>query len=179
MRAGADPEPFALPGGYTLSLGERPASVAAYEDPQETRFWLNFPQKEAIASDLVVAAVGITARDELAVAAGLERSSAGGVVIDETCAASAENVWAIGEVASFDGICMGLVAPANAMAEVVADRLCGGEASFEGFDTAAKLKLAGMDVASFGDTLGTSPHALEVTFADAFAKHLSEAGGHR
>ncbi|WP_146340934.1 nitrite reductase large subunit NirB [Nesterenkonia sp. NBAIMH1] len=155
--------------GYTLSLGERPASVAESDDPQQTRFWLHFPQKEAIASDLVVAAIGITARDELAVAAGLERSSAGGVVIDETCAASAENVWAIGEVASFDGICMGLVAPANAMAEVVADRLCGGEASFEGFDTAAKLKLAGMDVASFGDTLGTSPHALEVTFADAFA----------
>ncbi|MGC8045269.1 hypothetical protein ACP3WJ_24230, partial [Salmonella enterica] len=52
------------------------------------------------------------------------------------------------------------------MAEVVADRLAGGAAEFDGFDTAAKLKLAGMDVASFGDGFAETDGALEVVYAD-------------
>ena len=65
------------------------------------------------------------------------------LVIDEACRTSAEHVWAIGEVASWNGECLGLVAPANTMAEIVADRLAGGRSSFDGFDTATKLKLSG------------------------------------
>ncbi|WP_147103151.1 nitrite reductase large subunit NirB [Nesterenkonia populi] len=155
--------------GYALRMGERPASLSVNEDTSSAKHTLSFKTGDDVPADLVVAAIGITARDELGREAGLGLSSRGGITIDETCSTSAQHVWAIGEVANFEGICMGLVAPANAMAEVVADRLCGGEASFEGFDTAAKLKLAGMDVASFGDTLGTTPGALEVTFADAVA----------
>ena len=45
----------------------------------------------------------------------------------------------------------GLVAPGYAMAEVVADRLLGGAAEFPGADMSTKLKLLGVDVASFGD----------------------------
>ena len=37
------------------------------------------------------------------------------------------------------------------MAEIVADRLHGGTADFPGVDPATKLKLSGVDVASFGD----------------------------
>src|SRR5690606_2249328 len=77
-----------------------------------------------------------------------------------------ESVWAIGEVASFGGVCTGLVAPANAMAEVVADRLLGGVAEFTSVDDATKLKLSGVDVASFGDALATTENALEIVYAD-------------
>lgn len=52
------------------------------------------------------------------------------------------------------------------MAEVVADRLVDGAATFPGADTAAKLKLLGVDVASFGDAHGTTPGCLDVTFTD-------------
>ncbi|WBL20576.1 nitrite reductase large subunit NirB [Citricoccus sp. NR2] len=162
--------------GFHLHMGERPASLAVAEPAfpdgaaiPGCRYSLQFSESEDVAADLVVAAIGISARDELAVAAGLRCADSGGVVIDQQCATSAVGVWAIGEVASFQGTCMGLVAPANAMAEVVADRICGGEAVFEGFDTAAKLKLAGMDVASFGDCFAQTPGALEVVFADAVA----------
>ncbi|TLP77071.1 nitrite reductase large subunit NirB [Nesterenkonia sphaerica] len=151
--------------GYHLQLGERPVALRS-NAAGRYGYTLEFQHSDSLPCDLVVAAVGITARDELARAAGLRVGASGGVVIDETCLTSAPHVWAIGEVASFEDTCMGLVAPANAMAEVVADRLCGGQASFEGFDTAAKLKLAGMDVASFGDTFGETPGALEVVYAD-------------
>jgi nitrite reductase (NADH) large subunit len=90
----------------------------------------------------------------------------GGIVIDENCATDVEHIWAIGEVANFGGLCVGLVAPANTMAEIVADRLHGGDATFTGFDTATKLKLSGVDVASFGDAFAKTPGALEIVYAD-------------
>nr|WP_307833805.1 nitrite reductase large subunit NirB [Sinomonas cellulolyticus] len=149
-----------------------------------------------VAADLVVVAIGVRPRDELIRSAldaqsGLDGQSAlhteeesaaqgrpdqaqatfelgprGGVVIDEACATGAPHVWAIGEVASFGGMCLGLVAPANTMAEIVADRLHGGDAAFPGFDTATKLKLSGVDVASFGDAFAAEPGALEIVYAD-------------
>ncbi|NLS10524.1 FAD-dependent oxidoreductase [Nesterenkonia sp. MY13] len=151
--------------GYHLQMGERPQALRINQGGT-FGYTLEFSTNADLPCDLVVAAIGISARDELAREGGLQIAEGGGVVIDEKCQTSAEGVWAIGEVASYQGICMGLVAPANAMAEVVADRLCEGEASFTGFDTAAKLKLAGMDVASFGDTFGETSEALEVVYAD-------------
>lgn len=52
------------------------------------------------------------------------------------------------------------------MAEVVADRLNGGQALFPGIDDATKLQLSGVEVASFGDAFGTGESALEVVYAD-------------
>lgn len=150
--------------GYHLRLGERPTAWDAESG------LLRFEHSEDLAVDLVVAATGIVPRDELARDLEGEQLLApgprGGVEIDDTCATSVPGVWAIGEVASFGGECMGLVAPANTMAEIVVDRLCGGQGLFPGFDTAAKLKLSGVDVASFGDGLAQSPAALEVVYAD-------------
>ena len=79
-------------------------------------------------------------------------------------------VHAIGEVACIDGRTWGLVGPGNVMAEVVADRLHGGTATFPGADTSTKLKLLGVDVASFGDAFATTPGALEVVYADPVAR---------
>lgn len=75
-------------------------------------------------------------------------------------------IWAIGEVASFDGTCVGLVAPANAMAEVVAAQLTGGDDEFTEIDDATKLKLHGLDVASFGDSLSRKSGTLDVVMSD-------------
>ncbi|MET7705565.1 nitrite reductase large subunit NirB [Micromonospora sp. NPDC005413] len=119
-----------------------------------------------IETDLVVVAAGIRPRDQLARAAGLPLGPRGGVLVDATCRSADERIWAIGECAAVDGTCHGLVAPGYATAEVVADRLVGGAATFPGADTATKLKLLGVDVASFGDAHGTTPGCLDVTFTD-------------
>ncbi|WP_122262642.1 nitrite reductase large subunit NirB [Ornithinimicrobium cerasi] len=119
-----------------------------------------------VAADVVVLSVGIRPRDELARAAGLSLGERGGVLVDGTCATSVAHVWAVGEVAAVDGRCIGLVAPANAMAEVVADRIWGGSAVFPGVDDATRLKLAGIDVASFGDAFARTEGSLEVVYAD-------------
>ena len=77
------------------------------------------------------------------------------------------NIYAVGEVAAIDGRCYGLVGPGYTSAEVVADRLLGGGAEFPEADMSTKLKLLGVDVASFGDALGRTPDCLEVVVNDA------------
>ncbi|MFG1897207.1 nitrite reductase large subunit NirB [Micromonospora zamorensis] len=117
-------------------------------------------------AELVVVAAGIRPRDQLARDAELPLGPRGGVLVDATCRSADERIWAIGECAAVDGTCHGLVAPGYATAEVVADRLVGGAATFPGADTATKLKLLGVDVASFGDAHGVTPGCLDVTFTD-------------
>ena len=120
-------------------------------------------------ADVVVFATGVRPRDELGRAAGLAVGERGGVVVDDSCRTSVPGVWAIGEVACIEGRVWGLVAPGYAMAEIVADRLLGGEATFPGADSSTKLKLLGVDVASFGDAFGTTEGALDIVYADPVA----------
>ena len=117
-------------------------------------------------ADVVVVAAGVRPRDELARAAGLPIGPRGGVVVDDTCLTDDPDVSAVGEVACIRGACIGLVAPGYTMAEVTVDRLLGGGAVYPGADTATRLKLAGVDVASFGDAFARTPGALEVVWAD-------------
>jgi nitrite reductase (NADH) large subunit len=117
-------------------------------------------------ADIIVVAAGVRPRDELARQAGLAVGARGGIVVDEACRTAEPDVYAIGECAEIDGRCYGLVAPGYAMAEVVADRLLGGSAVFPGADTSTKLKLLGVDVASFGDAVAPPKDALDVTYVD-------------
>ena len=69
-------------------------------------------------------------------------------------------------MAAIEGRCYGLVGPGYTSAEVVADRLLGGAAEFPEADMSTKLKLLGVDVASFGDAMGATPDCLEVVVND-------------
>ncbi len=125
---------------------------------------------DPLATDVVLFATGVRPRDDLARQSGLAVGERGGMVVDDHCQSpDDENVWAIGEVACIGGRCLGLVAPGYSMAEVVVDRLLGGRATFPGADLSTKLKLLGVDVASFGDAFATSEGALEVVYADPVA----------
>jgi nitrite reductase (NADH) large subunit len=120
-----------------------------------------------IETDLVVFSAGIRPRDQLARDAGLATAERGGVLVDEQCRTSDPHVFAIGECAAPGGRMYGLVAPGYAMAEVVADALLDGPGTFTGADMSTKLKLLGVDVASFGDAFAATEGALELVFADA------------
>ena len=120
--------------------------------------------------DVVVFSAGIRPRDALGRAADLDIAERGGILVDEQCRTSDEHIWAIGECAAPGGRMYGLVAPGYTMAEVVVDTLLGGEAgAFTGADMSTKLKLLGVDVASFGDAFAATEDALEVVYADAVA----------
>ncbi|MGW0037598.1 nitrite reductase large subunit NirB [Gordonia sp. NPDC003376] len=122
-----------------------------------------------IDASLVVFSAGVRPRDQLARDAGLALGERGGVLVDTGCRTDDPDIFAIGEVAAVEGRCYGLVAPGYSTAEVVAEQLVGGTAEFPGADMSTKLKLLGVDVASFGDAMGTTERALEIVYSDPVA----------
>lgn len=150
--------------GIDLRLGARATRVEA--DASGYAAGLAFRDGPDLAADVVVFAVGVRPEDALGRAAGLACAPRGGVAIDAGCRTSDEAIFAIGEAASFEGRSVGLVAPGYAMAEVVADRLAGGDSTFPGYDESTTLKLAGVEVASFGDAMADSSGALDVVYTD-------------
>ncbi|MCV7193064.1 nitrite reductase large subunit NirB [Mycolicibacterium brumae] len=146
----------------TLSSG----TAAITRNAEDTALQVTLADESVVEVAVVVFAAGVRPRDELAAAAGLELAERGGVLTDLRCVTSDPAVFAIGEVAAIEGRCYGLVGPGYSTAEVVADRLLGGDASFGGADLSTKLKLLGVDVASFGDAMGLTPGALDVVVSD-------------
>ena len=130
---------------------------------------VEFTDRQRVPADVVVFATGVRPRDELARAAGLAVGQRGGVLVDDTCLTDDPAISAVGEVACIGGRVWGLVAPGNAMAEVAVDRLLGGAGRFTAADGSTKLKLLGVDVASFGDAFGTEAGSLEMVYADPVA----------
>jgi nitrite reductase (NADH) large subunit len=148
--------------GVTVHLGAPAASI-------EPGLRVRLAGGTVLDADLVVFSAGIRPRDELASASGLAVAERGGITVDGGCRTSDEAIYAVGECAAVNGRCYGLVAPGYAMAEVAADRILGGDATLAEPDTATKLKLLGVDVASFGDAHGTADGALGVVYADPVA----------
>ena len=132
---------------------------------------MQFADETSLQTDMIVFSAGIRPRDELARNCGLQLGERGGVVIDDACQTSDPNVYAIGECALHQGRIFGLVAPGYQMAEVASDWLINVAAAqqFTGADMSTKLKLLGLDVASFGDNFAKTPGAKEVTVTDAIA----------
>ena len=122
-----------------------------------------------VGAEVVVFSAGIRPRDALARECDLAVAPRGGVLVDEQCRSADPSIFAIGECAAPGGTMYGLVAPGYAMAEVVVDALLGGPGAFTGADMSTKLKLLGVDVASFGDAFATADGALELTYSDAVA----------
>jgi len=127
---------------------------------------MEFEDGGSLETDLVVFSAGIRPRDEIARACDLAIGARGGMQINNHCQTSDPDIYAIGECAVWNNQIFGLVAPGYQMAQVVADHLCGCEASFTGADMSAKLKLLGVDVASIGDAHGKSHGAHAYTFID-------------
>jgi len=127
---------------------------------------LKFNDDTSLTIDMLVISAGIRPRDELAKLAGLHTGSRGGILVNEKMQTSDESIFAIGECALYENMIYGLVAPGYEMADVVVSQLLGSEKSFHGFDMSTKLKLIGVDVASFGDAFVTEPECRTIIFED-------------
>ncbi|MCZ0914286.1 nitrite reductase large subunit NirB [Gordonia amicalis] len=152
--------------GLEVHTGVGTSEIA---DAENGGLRVTLSDESLIDASLVVFSAGVRPRDQLARDAGLAVAERGGVLVDTDCVTDDENIFAIGEVAAVEGRCYGLVAPGYSTAEVVADRLLGGSSTFPGADMSTKLKLLGVDVASFGDAFATTENALEITYHDAVA----------
>lgn len=129
---------------------------------------LEFQNGVRLDVDMIVVSTGIRPRDELARACGLEVGARGGIAVNDHLTTSDPKISAIGECALHGGMVYGLVAPGYEMAETLASVLTGRDRRFEGAELSTKLKLMGVDVASFGDYEAGPERAVPLVFEDPF-----------
>jgi len=109
--------------------------------------------EEVVPGGLLIVGAGVRPRQELAEACGLELGGRGGIKVDHRMKTVDEHIWAVGEIASYNGgMCYQLSAPGYTQAEILADHMTNpkADAKFADADLSTKLKLLGVDVASFG-----------------------------
>lgn len=182
--------------GITTSIGYCPDQVVGGDINPDTnkprikgiKMSTDPTEDSLVLTDMLIYSIGIRPRDQLCAAShGLLRlGSRGGIEVDECMATSAPDVYAIGECAAFNGMCYGLVAPCNDMADVVAKNLTEQQANsraiFKGNDMSTKLKLMGVYVASFGNvfpdaSLRTQPLTYRDPFKSIYKKYIFTQDG--
>ena len=143
------------------------------------RLALTFTSGEKLVVDMVLISAGIRPRGELAQQAELICAPNGGIVVDDRLETSDPQIYAIGECATHRGKNYGLVAPGYQMADVLVSNLLGGNATFEGADQSAKLKLMGITVAALGEYDGDKQpltSALRYTTGGVYRKLVTRNG---
>jgi nitrite reductase (NADH) large subunit len=105
-----------------------------------------------IEGDLVIFSTGIRCEAKLAQAAGLKVKR--GVVVDGHLQTSAEDVFAAGDAAEFEGRVYGIIPPAIDQARVAAaNMVTPGSATYSGSMPATTLKVAGAELTSLGESV--------------------------
>jgi nitrite reductase (NADH) large subunit len=119
-------------------LGEERAERVLAEDGRD------FP------GQLILFSAGIRCRAKLAEEAGLEVNR--GIVVDGQMKTSAEDVFAAGDVAEFEGKIYGIIPPAIEQANVAADNMMeSGSETYAGSLPTTTLEVAGARVTSLGN----------------------------
>jgi nitrite reductase (NADH) large subunit len=105
---------------------------------------------ELLNADMLVVACGVRPRVEVAQRSKIPVNR--GIQVNDAMATEVPGVYAIGECTEHVGVTYGLVAPAWEQADVLAEVLTGTRplARYHGTKTYARLKVAGIEVASLG-----------------------------
>lgn len=128
---------------------------------------LSFTDGSELAVDMLIISAGIRPRDELARGCGLKIATNGGVEVNGFLQTNDENIYAIGEVAAYQNMIYGLVAPGYEMATQVVNHITGSPVKpFDGYDMSTKLKLIGTEVGSFGVPFGEEETTRPIIFED-------------
>ncbi|KAK0272055.1 hypothetical protein LTR35_010326 [Friedmanniomyces endolithicus] len=140
--------------GLDVLLSKRVGKISTDEGNNVTG--VTFEDGEKMDCSCICFAIGIKARDEVARKSGIKCADrGGGIVINPDMSTSAPDVYAVGECASWENQTFGLIAPGIEMADILAFNLTQAKAhaprSFKSPDLSTKLKLLGVEVASFGD----------------------------
>ncbi|MGY6648752.1 nitrite reductase large subunit NirB [Wenyingzhuangia sp. IMCC45574] len=131
---------------------------------------MKFSEDETLPVDMLLVSAGIRPRDELAKTCGLEVGTRGGILVTNDMKTSDDSIYAVGECALLNQMIYGLVAPGYDMAGVAVDQIVGETESAmpTHIDMSTKLKLSGIDVASFGDALEENEDSEAIVYENKF-----------
>ncbi|WP_026708000.1 nitrite reductase large subunit NirB [Flavobacterium frigidarium] len=129
-----------------------------------------FAEDELLKVDMLVISAGIKPRDELGRLCGLEVGVRGGITVNNKMQTSDPFIYAIGEVALYNQMIYGLVAPGYEMADVAAEQIMQGNKTMrESIDMSTQLKLIGVEVASFGNPFLENDNVTAIVFENKFS----------
>lgn len=149
--------------GISIHLSKNTSEIKG----DDTMCGMTFADGTELDVDMLVISAGIRPRDEVARISGIAVGERGGILVDDYMKTSALDIFSIGESALHRGMIYGLVAPGYEMADIVVTQLVEEDTSpFTACDMSTKLKLAGIDVASFGDPFGEKEKVKSIVFED-------------
>jgi NAD(P)H-nitrite reductase large subunit len=125
-----------------------------------------------VAGELILFSTGIRSEAALAQAAGLEVNR--GVIVDEHLQTSAEDIFAAGDAAEFEGQVYGIIPAAIEQARIAAaNMVASGNTTYTGTIPATTLKVAGAELTSMGESVAEGDEYTPLRHADM------EAGRYR
>jgi nitrite reductase (NADH) large subunit len=123
-----------------------------------------------VGGDLVLFSTGIRSEVSLAQEAGLEVHR--GIVVDGHLQTSAEDIFAAGDAAEFDGRVYGIIPPAIEQARVAAANMVApGSTTYAGTLPTTTLKVAGAELTSLGECVVEGAEYTQLRHADPAAGH--------
>lgn len=153
-----------------LNIGIHLNKATQYIVGEQAITGMMFEADELLTVDMLVISAGIKPRDEIGRISGLKVGVRGGIVVNNKMQTSDPNIYAIGEVALYNQMIYGLVAPGYEMAEVAVEQILGGEKSMrETIDMSTQLKLIGVEVASFGDPFIENENVTAIVYENKFS----------
>ncbi len=128
---------------------------------------LAFTDGSTLECDMLVIAAGIRPNVDLAKQAGLPVQR-GILVHNDLSSRNDSDIYAIGECAEHQGKTYGLVAPAWEQARILAEQLtkANPESVYSGSSPSTKLKVMGVDLATFGDKDATSEEDEVISYVE-------------
>jgi nitrite reductase (NADH) large subunit len=152
-----------------LNIGIHLNKATQYIDGDKAISGMMFANDEFLKVDMLVISAGIKPRDELGRIGGLEVGERGGIVVNNRMQTSDPHIFAIGEVALYNSMIYGLVAPGYEMADVAAEQILNNDKTMrETIDMSTQLKLIGVEVASFGDPFIENHSVTAIVYENKF-----------
>jgi nitrite reductase (NADH) large subunit len=149
--------------GLEIVVNAETASVDA-----DARLWgVTLADGRSLDTDVLLVAAGITPNVELAREAGLRVNR--GVIVDDAMRTDDPAIYAVGDLAEWNGQVLGLWPTGVAQAEVAAENAVGGSRRYEGVVPVTILKVVGIELTSIGRFEPAGPEEEVIA--------LEEAGG--
>lgn len=130
--------------GIDVVLGAKTAEILG----EESVSGILLDSGETIHGDLVLVSAGVRSNTELALNSGITVNR--GVVVDSQLQTSADDVYAVGDVAEFEGRVYGIIPAAMEQAKIAAENILEENAVYTGTVPSNTLKIVNIDLTSVG-----------------------------
>ena len=138
--------------GVKLALGY---SVEGFEE-KDGGINVLLKNREAIHTDMVVLAIGVTPESSLAKDAGLALGLKGSILVNDRTETSVPDIYAVGDAVQVkhyvtgEAALIALAGPANKQGRIAADNICGGDSRYLGSQGSSIIKVFDMTAATTG-----------------------------